>query len=884
MNHKYLIILLFIVSIFLSINVISAVDIQLNESCDLYTESDIDLEDISISNADLDVPVSEDSTQDSIVNVDDDSTHDVPISANGNIIEVWVNQNVSSSGNGSKESPFSNLQDAHDKIINSASKNAIINIEDGDYEIPYKDTPPFIPGSDFYFRDVNLVVNGLGNNVILSSNLQAKTFQISTGSNFTINNIIFNITDSAWDVVFGAPDETTYQSVPLVNCSVNVINCTFTFTDNYNGLVRNEYDINYIGCIFINSKNQLFTSSKGSSGLCNFENCLFLNTTFSNSSCFLKIPNSVQSDTKLIFNGIWLGNNTLPTYTFYSYVGSYHYETKEAFTYADDINCLEKYAIFSVSENYLGDNQYMIVGKLTWNGTDSSEGMENFPPMTVILSSTTGEIQNVILANGIFKANYTSTASEHKVTAKLDSEEINLTFTNINLGLDAPAIILGDNQNITITFSQAVNGTITVDVNGSKYSDEIKDSNSITIPIADELTIGSHKVNVTFIDKTNHIYGFNTTTITISKVKDYTFDISEITDVKVGDTKEITITLPNDAKGQIVISMGDNNSTETVNGNATKVNISGFVLGDNIINITYLGNEKYEPNTKIIKVSALKETTLTTTDVSATYNVAKYLVIALTANGEVLANKTINVVVGTINANFTTNDNGQVKIDVSTLVPNTYVANIAFAGDDLYLKSSTTANVVVNKVTSSLTAPKVTATYNVAKNFVITLTGNGKPLDGQKITVKLGTISKTLTTNAKGQVSVDVSKLTPKTYTATITYAGDSINDKSTNTATVVVNKVTPKLTAKKATFKAKKKTKKYSIVLKDNKGKAIKKAKVTLKVKGKTYKATTNTKGKATFKITKLTKKGKNKATIKFGGNNCFKSISKKINIVVKK
>ena len=884
MNHKYLITLLFIVSIFLSINVISATDIQLNNGSGELYSNDIDLEDVSSSNTNLNTPMS-DSTQDSIVIAGVDSTDDAPVFANEDIIEVWVNQNVSSSGDGSKESPFSNLQDAHDKIINSTSKNAIINIEDGDYEIPYKNTPPFIPGPDFYFRDVNLVVNGLGDNVILSSNLESKTFQITTGSNFTINNVIFNITGSSWDVVVGAPDETTSRSVPLVNCSVNVLNCTFTFKGNYNGLVRNEYDINYIGCIFINSNNQLFRSSKSSSGLCNFENCLFLNTTFSNSSCFLNIPNSVQSDTKLNFNGIWLGNNTLPTYTYYSYVGSYHYETKEVFTYTDDINCLEKYAIFSVSENYLGDDQYEIVGKLTWNGTDSSEGMENFPPMTVTLTSTTGEIQSIVtLINGIFKANYTSTASEHKVTAKLDSEEINLTFTNINLYLDAPAISSGNNQNISITFQQNVNGIIIADINGSMYSDEINDSNSITIPIVNELPIGSHEVNVTFIDKTNHIYGFNRTTITISKVKDYTFDIGEITDVKVGDTKEINITLPNDATGKVVISIGDNNFNGTVDGNTTKVNITGFVLGENMINITYSGNEKYEPNTKIIKVSALKETTLTATNVTTTYNVAKNLIITLTANGEVLANKTINIVVGGINENLTTNASGQVSVDVSTLVPNTYVANIAFAGDDLYLKSSTTANVVVNKVTSSLTAPKVTATYNVAKNLVITLTANDKPLEGQKVTVKVGKISKTLTTNAKGQVSVDVSKLTPKTYKATITYAGDTINAKSTSTAKVVVNKATPKLTAKKATFKAKTKTKKYSIVLKDNKGKAIKKAKVTLKVKGKTYKATTNVKGKATFKIIKLTKKGKNTATIKFGGNNYFKSISKKVNIVVKK
>ena len=63
------------------------------------------------------------------------------------------------------------------------------------------------------------------------------------------------------------------------------------------------------------------------------------------------------------------------------------------------------------------------------------------------------------------------------------------------------------------------------------------------------------------------------------------------------------------------------------------------------------------------------------------------------------------------------------------------------------------------------------------------------------------------------------------------------------------------------------------TVTLKDNTGKAIKKAKVTLKVKGKTYKATTNSKGKAVFKIKNLKKKGTFKATITYKGNKYYKA-----------
>ena len=75
--------------------------------------------------------------------------------------------------------------------------------------------------------------------------------------------------------------------------------------------------------------------------------------------------------------------------------------------------------------------------------------------------------------------------------------------------------------------------------------------------------------------------------------------------------------------------------------------------------------------------------------------------------------------------------------------------------------------------------------------------------------------------------------------------------------------KSTPKIVANKKTFLATTKTKKYTITLKNNAGKAIGNVKVTLKLNGKTYKATTNSNGKATFKIKKLTKKGNYKAKV---------------------
>ena len=72
-------------------------------------------------------------------------------------------------------------------------------------------------------------------------------------------------------------------------------------------------------------------------------------------------------------------------------------------------------------------------------------------------------------------------------------------------------------------------------------------------------------------------------------------------------------------------------------------------------------------------------------------------------------------------------------------------------------------------------------------------------------------------------------------------------------------------------------------ITLKNSKGKAIAKKKLTLTVNKKKYTAKTNAKGKATIKIKNLNKKGTKKYTVWFAGdsqyNSCKKPVKSKLN-----
>ena len=221
-------------------------------------------------------------------------------------------------------------------------------------------------------------------------------------------------------------------------------------------------------------------------------------------------------------------------------------------------------------------------------------------------------------------------------------------------------------------------------------------------------------------------------------------------------------------------------------------------------------------------------------------------------------------------------------------------ANVSFVDDgtgfrDVTLKNQALPLKVYTKplenLTTTIKASDVTTVYNGGKYLTATVKDvYGDVLTGVKVTIKLSNGAvKTLKTNKNGQVKLPLNGLVPKTYTATITVNGFGKYVKTTATAKITVKKDTPKISAKAKTFKQSLKTKKYTVTLKNSKGKIIKKLKVTLKVNGKTYVAKTNSKGKVTFKITKLSKKGTFKGKLTFNGNTLYKKATKTVKIKIK-
>ena len=215
---------------------------------------------------------------------------------------------------------------------------------------------------------------------------------------------------------------------------------------------------------------------------------------------------------------------------------------------------------------------------------------------------------------------------------------------------------------------------------------------------------------------------------------------------------------------------------------------------------------------------------------------------------------------------------GRLSMSLPELKAGNYNVDVMYSGDLRFNASSVKVSFTIKA------APQVNVPASSGNDVTISL-----PSDATgTVTVQANgkTYTKTLV-NGKATVT-----LPDGNYNAVITYSGDDKYDGFTITKSVSVKKPVvkkaSKITAKKKTFKKKVNVKKYTITLKSGKS-PIKKVKVTIKIGKKTYTAKTNSKGKATFKIKKLTKKGKYTAKITFKGNKYYKATTKKVKIVLK-
>lgn len=481
---------------------------------------------------------------------------------------------------------------------------------------------------------------------------------------------------------------------------------------------------------------------------------------------------------------------------------------------------------------------------------------------------------NVVLIPALSEGTHTlviSTIPDDNHIEDAKEVTLNVTKPRSSIIIDSPInLVKGSSVDVTVTVKDALGFNASIE--GHPEALRIN-GNVITIS---GLDVGTYALTVSTIVDENHLSVTEKATVKVKMLEsDIIFSNDTIT-FDYGSSGSIIATVIN---GTIAKAIVIAHPEAIISINGSKITVSNLDAGSYTLSVTTKPIPGYAAKIKSVEVivnpvSEVKvNSSINVEDVELDYGSSK------------------NVVVETVGAiGFTAKIDGKdavVEGDavvVSGLDAGTHILTITTVPDSGHLEVTKNATITVNKIKTYLISDAVVTVYNGGKYLTATLKdASGKKISGVKVTVVLGGKTYTQTTD-NGQIKVSTNGLAPvKTYGAKITFNTNSKYAKSTKTVSVKVTKATPKLTAKAKTFKKSLKTKKYAVSLKTNQNKVMKNTKITLKVNGKTYSATTNSKGQATFKITKLTKKGGFTATIKYAGSKYYNAKTVKAKIVVK-
>ena len=254
-----------------------------------------------------------------------------------------------------------------------------------------------------------------------------------------------------------------------------------------------------------------------------------------------------------------------------------------------------------------------------------------------------------------------------------------------SMDVDVKDIKVGDDAVISVALPEDATGNVIVNVNGKNYTAVVKYGvASVTVS---NLANGTYSVSVFYNGDDTYMPMENSTKFTVSKVSDYNM-IVDIADIIKGENATITVTVPKDGTGSVVVTINGTDYKGTVTNGTAKVIIPGLDEGTYKVVTFYTGDAKYDSMivNGTITVNKNTKTTLTMNDVVKYFSGSQNLTAKLVdAFGNPIANATVYFTVnGKVYAK-TTDKNGTASMGIG-LVPNEYKVNAVFNGTKIMIK------------------------------------------------------------------------------------------------------------------------------------------------------------------------------------------------------
>lgn len=448
-----------------------------------------------------------------------------------------------------------------------------------------------------------------------------------------------------------------------------------------------------------------------------------------------------------------------------------------------------------------------------------------------------------------YQVNVTSDANPDYNAAFNDTVEIKVAKGTPQLEVATEEV--NHYPNVVVNITSDANGTVNVTIyldDGKSVTKQVNVTagETVSVPfegISPSKTEDGYQVEATYLENDMynsvtegaplHVYPGNAT-------------LNVTADAVQGENSTITIKVPENATGNVTVTIDGKNYTGTIkNGTAT---ITGPVLpsGDTPANVTYTSdNGNYQSKTVPATIH-VKTVEADVKDMKRGWNSPYDYQTTLTdEDGKGIAGKNIVFTINGKQYNATTDSNGVAKLTGSKLDVGEYNVTVTnpLTGENKTAKITIVARLLENN--------DLTKDYLSSKQFTVLAIGDdGNPVGaGEVVTLVTHGVTYKQKTDKTGHATLLI-RLVPGNYPITATYKGYTVknNIKVKQTLKLVKKTVSVKK-GKKIILKA---------TLKWTSGKAIKGKIIKFKFKGKTYKAKTNSKGlaKVTIKSKKVLKK----------------------------
>ena len=342
---------------------------------------------------------------------------------------------------------------------------------------------------------------------------------------------------------------------------------------------------------------------------------------------------------------------------------------------------------------------------------------------------------------------------------------------NVTIPSDIP---VGDNVTVKVDIPDAT-GNVTVYVGGEEYVAQlVNGSANVGIP---GLSSGNHTVVVEYTGDDKYAPFTKPFTLNIPKtdIPEDELKVNETLPIS-GKTPAITIKLPEDATGYVLVSINGYEYHIDVNNGTANITLPALSYGKHDAKVTYPGDGRYNSVIKNITIN-VPEPNVTANDVVIRYSDNGPYRIHVAVDGKAVSGQYVTINFNGKTYKQLTNSNGDVLFKIPAIKPNTYTITAKY-NDVSISKKIKISNIIVVKT------KKIKKSSKKVKIKVKLMTVKNKYLKSKKLTLKINGKNIKAKTNRKGVAVFKLKKSivkklkAGKRYKVKVSFGKDAVTKK----------------------------------------------------------------------------------------------------------